>query len=913
MPKIAAVFRAGEKAPAGQLSVPPKHALNLRAVDEGAKAMMGLGFLRLKVGLLCLCCWWLSASPGEWNAPVAAAEGAAASAGGLTAELQQQEMSAVASICLERGDAKRGEEIFQRSKLGCVKCHVATLEAGKDGQRTIGPDHSTVGDRLKPEEIVESILYPSRVIAKGYEAVVILTQAGKVARGVVVSEHPDAVVLIDSDTGNRLTIARADIEEMEPTVSAMPAGLADQLSGPQEFYDLIAYLSSRRASDLGAPVMATDHVIVQEVPQPSAALPLVAVAQPNGICFSYDPNQFRLEAVWEGPLGWLDAAGQFTLNQAAGIPFHIRNQPWKIDVGRIRFDFEWLGYEVVNQQVQFRYRLTDKERGRHWTVTESVDAPSLLQQTLEFQISHPAESREVLTYWLEQTHYRSVKTNGQQAQRNQLEFLKPGQAAFTLRLARRPTGRTIPAGYSVARVAGPVVEKPYLFEPTAFSFAPDGTLFVSTRTGGIWRWQGDEWNLFADGLHETLGVRVAQNGRDVYTMQKPECTLLEDADSDGVAEVYRSVADSFRFTGSYHEFAYGPVMNAAGELFFSTGLAASGHHEAKESKTGQMSSPLGYRGWVMKVDATGQLTPFACGLRSPAGIGMNAADELFVTDNQGDWVASSYLGHVEEGDFLGHPAALWDRPEYGLTPAELDHRTVGVTVAKVPPLDEEQYRAQRKPPAVWLVHGDLTNSPGNPSFAPEVGFGPFGGQAFIADISHRAIVRVALEKVNGVYQGAVFPFIRPLASASYSTCFDPDGRLWVGSVGRGWTTGNPMIEVISYDGQTNPFEMHRIRLTRTGFAVDFTAPVDQAALDEVAISIKRFHYLYWAEYGSDRQDVRQLLVNKPQLTSDGLTLHLPVAVDQGHVYEIDLGLLQTIDGTPLQNNFAFYTVNEVRQ
>ncbi len=36
----------------------------------------------------------------------------------------------------------------------------------------------------------------------------------------------------------------------------------------------------------------------------------------------------------------------------------------------------------------------------------------------------------------------------------------------------------------------------------------------------------------------------------------------------------------------------------------------------------------------MKRDAAGNLTPFAAGLRSPAGIGINARDELFITDNQ---------------------------------------------------------------------------------------------------------------------------------------------------------------------------------------------------------------------------------------------------------------------------------------
>ena len=124
---------------------------------------------------------------------------------------------------------------------------------------------------------------------------------------------------------------------------------------------------------------------------------------------------------------------------------------------------------------------------------------------------------------------------------------------------------------------------------------------------------------------------------DVEAMQKAELTLLRDADGDGQADVYSSIESRFRFTGHYHEFAFGPVTNSAGDLFFSTGLSASKHHEAKQSGSGQMSSTLGYRGWVMRVDPQGDLKPFASGLRSPAGIGMSADDELFVTDDQGDW------------------------------------------------------------------------------------------------------------------------------------------------------------------------------------------------------------------------------------------------------------------------------------
>lgn len=842
----------------------------------------------------------------------------------LAAELKQVGLQELASESIQRGDLNRGKAIFHREKLGCVKCHVASPAAIEKGLRSIGPDQRTVGDRLRPEQIVESVLFPNKSIAKGYDSFVVVTDDGKVHNGVLVSESIKEVVLADPEKTAPTRISRDDIDAMQKARSAMPDGLVDQLSSRQEFYDLIRYLTEQKASATGTPVLSRGELLIRTVPGDGRHA-LLAVTRPDGISYLYDPNNFRFDSIWKGPLGWEQEDGRFTLNQAAAESFHIRDKPWKIDVGRGQFDFGWLGHDVTETGVVMRYTLTEKLNGkpadekldgvkrRVWSVNESIEISSLLRQRLRFRITHPEQSNEVLTYWLRQTNYRSVASNGQQAQRDQLEFLKPGQSEFTVDLSRRNSGLTMPRGYTVSRIAEPKLDTPYLFEPTGFSFADDGTAFVSTRAGGIWRYHAGQWNQFADGLQEAQGVQVTANGRDVYTMQKPELTLLRDTDSDGRADVYSSVESRFRFTGHYHEFAFGPVINCAGELFFSTGLSASGHHEAKKSGSGQMSSALGYRGWVMKVDGKGNLKPYASGLRSPAGIGMNANDELFITDNQGDWVASSYLGHVEEGDFLGHPAALWDREEYGITPRLLNYKTVDARVETVPPLDEAKFTAQRKRPAVWLIHGDLTNSPGSPSFCPPQGFGPFEGQAFIADISHRAIVRVALEKVNGVYQGAVFPFIRPLGSASYSTCFDPQGRLWVGSVGRGWTTGDPIIEVISHDKAKPPFEIHRIELKPTGFDVHFTLPLAQAAVPVDQATVRQFHYLYWAEYGSDRQDNIKLPVNNVTVSEDRKTLSIKVPVVKDKVYEIDLGLLHSADDVELQNNFGFYTVNELAQ
>ncbi len=57
-------------------------------------------------------------------------------------------------------------------------------------------------------------------------------------------------------------------------------------------------------------------------------------------------------------------------------------------------------------------------------------------------------------------------------------------------------------------------------------------------------------------------------------------------------------------------------------------------------------------------DRDGHFQPLASGLRSPCGIGVSPEDELFITDNQGDWVADSCLYHIREGNFYGHPASL---------------------------------------------------------------------------------------------------------------------------------------------------------------------------------------------------------------------------------------------------------------
>ena len=202
-------------------------------------------------------------------------------------------------------------------------------------------------------------------------------------------------------------------------------------------------------------------------------------------------------------------------------------------------------------------------------------------------------------------------------------------------------------------------------------FMPDGRLVVCFVAGEVFTRhpRTGKWKLFAEGLHTPLGV-VALNDREVMVAQRPELTLLRDLDDDGTADEHETFCDGFGISGNYHEFHFGPVRDKAGNFFVSLGTASSGadvRHEKrgafdKRSYLQRMYACVPYRGWVLQVTPQGEMVPYASGLRTPNGLGFDLSGNLFVTDNQGDWVGTSKLHHIEKGKFYGHAGSLiWEK------------------------------------------------------------------------------------------------------------------------------------------------------------------------------------------------------------------------------------------------------------
>jgi glucose/arabinose dehydrogenase len=483
------------------------------------------------------------------------------------------------------------------------------------------------------------------------------------------------------------------------------------------------------------------------------------------------------------------------------------------------------------------------------------------------------------------------------------QLLAVGALTAAVVVAQQPD--VIPAGYTVETVATP---DGHAFGVGGMSFAPDGRLFVSTREGQVWTYAGSTWTLFADGLHEPLGVYVDPRTSQVFCVQRPELTELIDADGDGRAERFRTVCAGWGLTDNYHEYAYGLLRDGDGNFYGTLntslswpGWAGSDKWDVARVHDCKMGRAAAYRGWSFRVTPDGAFEPWSSGLRSPAGIGWGPNGELLCTDNQGDWVATSCLHVMERGDFHGHPSSLTDHPDY----AGRDLNEISV----------EQYGELQRKPAVWFPHGDLANSPGEPVLDATGGkFGPFEGQLFCGDQTRSNVFRIVLERVGGRYQGCAINFVDHLQSGVVRARFATDGSLWVGQTGRGWGSRGPAkfgLQRVVWDGDTVPFELERVAASPSGFVVHFTRSADRArAAEPGSYRVQRWRYKHFPGYGSPKLDRGEVAVTGVQLADQGRAARLALPLEPGFVYQVTADV-SAASGDALANPTAWYTLHAV--
>ncbi len=381
----------------------------------------------------------------------------------------------------------------------------------------------------------------------------------------------------------------------------------------------------------------------------------------------------------------------------------------------------------------------------------------------------------------------------------------------------------------------------------------------------------------AEGLHEPLGLTLVDDR--IFVLQKQELTELIDLDGDGVIDRYEAVSFDWQANPNFHSFAFGLLHRDNAFYFLLSICVLPGGASCPEQFPSQ--------GKLLRVGMDGSAQVYSSGYRTPNGIAFARDGGMYVTDNQGDYLPSSKLVRVREGDFYGSRA--------------------------VP--DEDLMSVAEEPPAVWLPQDEVGNSPTEPLELVE---GPYAGQLIFGDVYNGGIKRVYLEEIEGREQGAVFHFSAGFSGSVNRLARGPDGSIYVGH------TGNPPnwgeygkswfgLERLTWAGN-EAFEILAMRVLEDGFELELTRPLAaDIAPSPADLRVKQWFYRPDEQYGGPKYNEMTLSVADLALSEDRRTLRARIpGLREGHVVYLRLDERLRAEGdAALWTAEAWYTLNNI--
>lgn len=448
--------------------------------------------------------------------------------------------------------------------------------------------------------------------------------------------------------------------------------------------------------------------------------------------------------------------------------------------------------------------------------------------------------------------------------------------------------------------------RPTGFEPrvSGIDFLPDGRMVICTwdnftKTSSVYlltnTQTGDKsqvtYTKIAGNLFETLGLKVVDG--KIYVVEKHQVSLLENTDADDSIENVKKIAGGWGLSTTPPpppanrnlEFAFGlPYKNGK----FYVGLATAWPIEQAQTEI---------RGSILEVDAvTGTYTTMAAGMRTPDGMVLGPQDELFSTENEGNWVPTSKLVHVKQGRFFG-----------------VKKRTVKM------PFEDSPVT----PPVVWIPKRRVSISPTQPVYLKQ---GVFAGQMIAGDNNLLTLRRYFIEKVGGEYQGAVFLFSSGLEAAAHRIVTGPDGAIYIGELGApsglwpGWTAKDQSmqdqlsgLQRMASNGK-DFFDWKAVRSAGPGLMeLEFTQPLGAGADQVSKYAVSQRGFTPVESYGSGEGSASNVTVKTATLSADKKRVTLAMdGLRLGNEIYIKLtGIVSATGATALWSTESWYTLNKV--
>ncbi len=830
---------------------------------------------------------------GHVHAPVVAVATKTASS---NAEYSQEIVAALIAKARHSGDPHRGLMVYASAKSACLSCH----KLGKHGG-TVGPDLTAIGKQRKPEELVESVLWPKRQVKPEYMAHAVIDASGRTHQGYVVQRDDRHLVLRDPTKAlqSETTFQFDEIEGTREVGTLMPDNLVAILSAEQ-LADLVRFLmesgadnATLRAEEAEALLAHAQAHLQGPATFPFDRRPLDPARWPSWQAhvnrdrvydfYAKEADYFRTrtplppliaefpgldggalghwgnqnDTTWASDewnstrLGSLQA-GVFRgagLTVSRGVCVSLGDMATCFNPDTLTYDAAWSGGFVKFSSVRHGFL--------HGLLQDGTPLPrpdgKKPAEEFTYHGFYRHGDRVVFAYCLGETEMldvpgveerrfkRSIAPRSEHPLRHLLEEA-PAQWPQEF---ETPIELGTDAPYAIDTITLPV-KNPWNAELfcSGHAFLPDGSALVCTMQGDVWRVSGfahpsrtARWRRFAAGLHHAQGLVADADG--IFVLGRDQITRLHDLNADGEADFYECFSNAYRTSPAGHDFICGLERDQDGNFY-----TASGNQGLLRI------TPDGRRAEVL-----------GTGFRNPDGLGLLPDGTITVPCSEGDWTCSSMI-------CAARPSRLASAapPHFGY-PGPKDGR--------VPEL-----------PLVYLPRG-LDNSSGGQTLVSSERWGPLNGQLLHFSYGTGSHFLVLRDEVVGQMQGAVVPLAGEFRSGVHRGRFSPfDGQLYACGM-QGWGCYTPdegCFQRVRYTGDAVQLPI-ALRVHTNGVAITFSGDLESETANQAGSHFAQcWNYRYGPGYGSPELSARHpgmrghdtLTITSGHVAPDGRTLFLEI-------------------------------------
>jgi putative heme-binding domain-containing protein len=143
------------------------------------------------------------------------------------------------TILALKGEIEDGRKLFfETAGVSCRNCH-RIQEIGKQ----VGPDLTSIGKSRTREQLLESLLEPSKRMEPKYVTHLVETSDGRLFAGLLIEKTDQQITLLDAK-GEQVRIPQADVEQLVSQRQSLMPDLLFRDMTAQQVADLVAYLAS---------------------------------------------------------------------------------------------------------------------------------------------------------------------------------------------------------------------------------------------------------------------------------------------------------------------------------------------------------------------------------------------------------------------------------------------------------------------------------------------------------------------------------------------------------------------------------------------------------------------------------------------------------------------------------------------